>query len=140
MMTFVFPFLSRYKRDENGHASIEFGLIGILLIMLTLGAFELARYVHTSHNLTRAMGMVTRLVGMGATNEQIEANIRERLLPDLRRTLTVTFSQPTIGNLAYVRVDAQVDLPLIIPNLRLLGGGDTMTVRSVQLVPPTPET
>jgi len=140
MMKIDLSLICHARRSESGSASIEFAFIGILLIILTLGTFELGRFAYVSHGLTHAISFATRLVGMGATEDQIIAGIRNRLPPDQQANLTVAVVQQDIDGLPYVRIDAQVALPLIIPRLGLFDGavGDTMTVRAVHLVPPAP--
>ena len=67
MIETISSFLSHSRRSESGNASIEFAVMGPVLIALTLGVFELGRIAFTYHNLLSATGIATRMVAMGAS-------------------------------------------------------------------------
>lgn len=130
--------LSRLRLNESGNAAIEFAAIGSVLICLTIGLFELGRIAHTQHRLSTAAGVAIRMVGMGATEDEIRASIREALLPTERGALTVIFREvpPDAQGLRYTQVVSQIDLPLIIPGFNLFQGisEGRIAVRDVQMI------
>ncbi len=129
--------LSRYRseRNESGSVSVEFALIGSLLILATLGAFELGRVLFTYHNLATAVGATTRLIQMQAPEEAIIEIINSRFSPSERQHLTVEINPNVIiGGAIYTRIDASYALPLIMPNFNLFPGS-SYTLEASQLVP-----
>lgn len=127
--------IRRSRRNESGSVSIEFALIGTLLIMTTLGAFELGRIVFTYHNLATAVGATTRLVQMQVADDVIIDSITSRFLPGEQQRLTVEIDPNVIvGGAIYTRIEARYALPLIMPNFNLFPQSPYM-LRSTQLVP-----
>jgi Flp pilus assembly protein TadG len=64
--------LHRFRRDRRGVAAIEFALILPVLVLLTLGCFEVPRYVLLWQRLERASSGVSDLVAQA--DEPITAN------------------------------------------------------------------
>jgi Flp pilus assembly protein TadG len=56
------PLLGRFCRDRRGVAALEFALILPILVLLTLGCFEVPRYVLLWQRLERASSGVSDLV------------------------------------------------------------------------------
>jgi len=129
--------LSRYRseRNESGSVSVEFALIGSLLILTTLGAFELGRVLFTYHNLATAVGATTRLIQMQAPEEAIIDSINSRFPPGEQQHLTVEIDpNVVIAGVTYTRIEATFALPLIMPNFNIFPEGPYM-LRASQLVP-----
>jgi Flp pilus assembly protein TadG len=64
--------LGRFRRDRRGVAAIEFALILPILVLLTLGCFEVPRYVLLWQRLERASSGVSDLVSQA--DEPMTAN------------------------------------------------------------------
>ncbi|HVZ01790.1 MAG TPA: TadE/TadG family type IV pilus assembly protein [Dongiaceae bacterium] len=62
----------RFRRDKSGVAAIEFALILPILVLLTLGCFEVPRYVLLWQRLERASSGVSDLVAQA--DEPLTAN------------------------------------------------------------------
>jgi len=124
-------------RNEDGGVSIEFAVIGIILIMGTLGVFELGRIAFMHHNLATAIGATNRLIQMQGSDDAIIEKISSRFTPSEQQALTVEIERDVIINGAsYIRINARYALPLIMPNFNLFPGR-TYTVRALQLIPTT---
>jgi Flp pilus assembly protein TadG len=134
MLKTVLPLIRRSWRSESGSASIEFAAIGTILILVTLGVFELARFAFTRQTLLSATSVAARMAGMDASNEAIENRIRSRLPLREQEAVTVSIAPQLIGGLTYRRIEAEIDLPLIMPNFGLFPG-NVINVRAVHLVP-----
>lgn len=134
MKKLIMPLIKHPLQSQSGSVSIEFAFIGMLLIVLTLGTFELARIAYVRHTLLGATGLATRMVGMGASDAAIEAAMRARFGSNEQSAVTISFAPQIAGGLSYRRIDAEFALPLIIPNLGLFPR-NTFTVRAVQLIP-----
>lgn len=134
MMNNVVILYRRWFRCELGNVSIEFAFIGSLLIMLTLGVFEMGRIAYAYQTLQSAAGIATRMVDMGASDEEIANTIRARFPSREQGSLVVTFAPQVSSGLSYKRINAQITLPLIMPSFGIFPG-NVLTVNAVQLVP-----
>jgi len=134
MMKANLSFLCHSRRSESGSASVEFSFIGVLLLISTLGILELGRIIHTNHLLVSAVSGVIRLVRMGATNDDIVAAIRGRFPAGDQAAVTVEIAEEPVGGVNYMRIDAQIELPLIIPDLGIFPQ-NAIPVRTVLHIP-----
>lgn len=116
-----FRSLSGSVRNERGSVSVEFALIGLVLMMTTLGAFELGRVFLTYHRLTAAVGTATRLIQMQASEDSVIQTIVSRFSESEQQYLTVEINPSYVDDngITYMRVDARYALPLIMPNFNL---------------------
>ena len=57
--------VSRFARDSQGIAALEFALIAPVLILLFMGAIELPRFITTHQNLTRATRTMADMIARG---------------------------------------------------------------------------
>lgn len=124
----------RARKEENGSAAIEFGFIGFLLVLLTLGIFEVGRVIYLAHRLSHAVGDTSRWVGAGATNQAIIDGVKAHFPPNERGSVAVSVTSPVINGGTYRRVEARYPIPLIVPGLGIVSG-NTFTIRSVNLIP-----
>jgi hypothetical protein len=129
-------FAKRSCRNESGVAAVEFAFIGMILIVLTLGVFELGRVAFTYQKLLSAVGGATRLVEIGASDTVIHDIINSKFLPSEQGALTFDIGPQVVDGVSYRRIDVRYALPLIMPNFGLFSGG-TVNVKALQLVPIT---
>jgi Flp pilus assembly protein TadG len=122
------------RRHNSGNVSVEFAFICSILILLTLGTFELGRILFTYQKLAGALGGVTRMIGMNASDNAIRDSVMSRFSSAEQGALTVSIDTPVLDGVSYKRVDARYVLPLIMPGFHLFPG-QSITVHSVQLVP-----
>lgn len=123
-------------RNDRGTAAIEFAFIAMVLMMTTLGVFELGRVLFTYHRLATAIGTTTRLVEMQAANDIIEGSIRSRFSADEQDALTIQVNPNfDADGIVYTRIEAQYALPLIMPNFNIFSGGGVVTLQSSHMVP-----
>jgi len=128
--------IGRACRNNNGAAAIEFAFIAMILMMTTLGVFELGRVLFTYHRLATAIGTTTRLIEMQAANDVIEGSIRSRFSADEQDALTIQVNPNfDTDGIVYTRIEAQYALPLIMPNFNIFSGGGVVTLQSSHMVP-----
>ncbi len=127
------PFYRACLREE-GNVAIEFALIGLLLMMLTLGAFELGRFAYSYHRLETAVGATTRLIQMQAADDVIEDMIMSHFSADEQAAIQVSVPIVNINGSSYRRVEAQYALQSVVPNLNLMPDS-LYTIQVSQLVP-----
>jgi hypothetical protein len=126
------PLVRRMRRSETGTTSIEFAIIGMLLIALTLGTFELGRVTYTYHRLTNAVGGLARVVEMGTVD--IEENIRSRFPANERGLLEFEWEVTIVNGRLYFQVAVTYPFRLLMPGLGLFPG-NRVNIRVVQVVP-----
>jgi Flp pilus assembly protein TadG len=122
------------RREIEGTASIEFAFVGTLLIALTFASFEMGRITFTYHRLSTASGVAARLVGMGATDPEIQEAIRARFPLSQRGDVQVLVTPDEIDGRQYMRVESQIDIRLMSPTFGIFPRNE-FPVRIVQLVP-----
>lgn len=134
-MKIRFLLFFRPWRSEAGSVSVEFAFVGAILLIATLGAFELGRIVWTYHNLETAVGVTTRLVQMQASKDALEAAIRSRFSASEQTYVKVDVAPSfVIDDVSYTRIEARYELSLLIPGFSLFSGSPYI-VRALQLVP-----
>lgn len=104
----MFTNLKRYISDQQGTTAIEFGLIGIMFIMLIAGIFEVGRLYYTWNTFQYAVENTTRyaLVQNNINEEELREYAYSQMLglasdPD---SVSVTVAEETSGSIDFVRV------------------------------------
>jgi hypothetical protein len=123
----------RMRRSETGATSVEFAIIGMLLIALTLGTFELGRVTFTYHRLTHAVGGLARLLEMQMSAD-IEATIRSRFPANERGLLEFEWDVAPVNGTIYFQVAVTYPFPLLMPGVGFFPG-NRVNIRVVQVVP-----
>lgn len=127
----------RLWRNRRGSVSIEFAAIGAILLVSTLGAFELGRVLFVYHRLETAVGAATRLMQMKAPNDAIIDSVSSRFTEGERQFLTIEYDPDYTdrdSGATYQRIDARYALPLMIPNLNLFPESP-YRLHAMQLIP-----
>jgi len=125
---------SGHKDSESGNSAVEFAFVGMILIAGTIGALELGRIAYTYHNLLGAVGTTTRLVEMQATDDAILNSVVSYFSAGSPEALTVSITTDTVDDVVYKQVQAQYELPLLVPGLGIFPG-NIYIVRASQRVP-----
>lgn len=104
----VFSMIKKFFRNESGTTAIEFGLVGIMFIMLIAGIFETGRLFYTLNAFQYAVENTTRYALV--QNEINEEELREYAYSQMmglvsdQNDINVTISEETQGETNFVVV------------------------------------
>ncbi|MBE6482867.1 MAG: pilus assembly protein [Actinomyces ruminicola] len=115
------------QADEAGAAVVDFVLVGVLVIAVSVALLQLALGLHVRNVLTDAAGEGARRAALvGGTTAEADARVRALADASLADGYVeaVTVTRTSVGGVAVVRVDVTAPLPV----LGLLGPGGTLHV------------
>jgi len=129
----------RMGRCESGAVAIEFGFIGLILIMFTFGLIEFGRAYYVQNKLSHAVDAAARLILTKAdTPDQSLRDEIAKAFEDDPPAPTVTVTSGSAGSgsalVNYKTIDARVTFRPLVPEL-LFSGVEMRITRRVPLVP-----
>ena len=110
---------SRIWRCERGVAAIEFAVVGVVLIALTIGAFEFGRALFVKHQLSLLADEASRTVMLnpGVSDASLQTTAESDFTAGDPAALAVTLSQETVRGTTYRVVQMDYPITLLVPNL-----------------------
>lgn len=111
--------IGQLKRCENGAAAVEFALVGLVSITLTLGIIEFGRSIYMRTEMSYAMDLAQRkiLTNPGVANTEVETIIRKAITFESPASLIITFGSTTVNGLLFRTVLISYPVTLLIPGL-----------------------
>ncbi|WP_240038259.1 TadE/TadG family type IV pilus assembly protein [Actinomyces procaprae] len=119
--------IARREGGEHGAAVVDFVLVGILVIGVSVALLQLALGLHVRNVLTDAAGEGARRAALvGGTTAEADARVRALADASLADGYVeaVTVTRTAVGGLSIVQVDVTAPLPV----LGLLGPGGMLHV------------
>ncbi len=109
--------LRRFLRHDRGTAAIEFALVGLPIIILTLGLFEFGRGLHIHNALNEVADRAQRavLVDQTVSDAELESQIRTAFRAGPPDDLVIVHGTEVLDGQDYRRVDLSFDMRLILP-------------------------
>lgn len=127
--------LSRFIRCRSGATAVEFSVVGLLFIMLTIGVIETGRALYVRNHMAHAADVAARrlLIDTSTSNETLDSAIRAAFTqgdPDL---LEIAFQNEVVDGIDSRRMAIEYPLTLRFVGMPMIG--ITLTIqRRVPLV------
>ncbi|MFN4099536.1 MAG: TadE/TadG family type IV pilus assembly protein [Pararhodobacter sp.] len=111
----------RFLRDESGSTAVEFGMIGLLVIVLCVATLEFGRALHLTNELAFAADRGSRLVLLNpdVPDADVVAEVRANLRMANTAGLEILTSRESHGAQATRGLSVSLPLTLLIPTPRL---------------------
>ncbi len=109
----------RLIRCTSGVAAIEFAMIGLLLITLLIGTFELGRALFIRNQLAFAADIATRqiLINPAVTESHLEAIIRDAIT-FADDDLHVELGSQSLDGISFRTISIRQPVMLLVPDLQ----------------------
>lgn len=120
-------------RCDRGVAAIEFAVIGMLAIVLTVAAFEMARALYVKHQLTNLADAAARtiLLDPDVSDATLQSDAADAFTAGDPAALTVALDQESVRGTSYRVVEISFTVTLLVPNLVT----DTVDISVLRRVP-----
>jgi len=107
----------RFLRHDRGTTAVEFALIGLPIIILTIGLLEFGRGLHIRNALNDAADRAQRavLVDHTLSDAELETQIRAAFRAGPPDDLMIAHGTEILNGLDYRRVDLSFDMRLLLP-------------------------
>lgn len=109
--------LRRFLGQDKASTAIEFALIGLPIVILTIGLMEFGRGMHIRNALNDVADRAQRavLVDHTVSNASLEAQIRAAFRAGPSDDLVISHGTEVLDSLDYRRVDLSFDMRLLLP-------------------------
>lgn len=110
--------LRSFLKHDRGTTAIEFALIGLPIIILTIGLLEFGRGLHIRNALNDAADRAQRavLVDHTVSDAELEAHIRASFHAGPPDALMIVHGTEVLNGLDYRRVDLSFEMRLLVPS------------------------
>ena len=128
--------LRRFGRCNSGTAAIEFAIVGLVMIMMTIAVIEFGRALFVRNHISYASDAGTRAVLLSppASHEALEAKaedaIRDHYIGPRPEELVIEPAWETFSGVDYLRITVALPLTVFIP-----GNVATLTLTVDRRVP-----
>lgn len=125
--------LARFRGSQSGSVAVEFAVVGLLFMMLSVGVFEFGRALNVRSDMGHAVDVAARtlMINAAATNQAVATALRDAFRRGDPARLQIAVSNETVAGASYRRI--QTTYPL---QLRLVGFGNTLlTFTIVRRIP-----
>lgn len=111
--------LAHIWREQSGAAAIEFAIIGVVLVALSIATVDFGRTLYVKNQLSWLADQATRkvLVDPDITDATLESELRASFTAGNGADLTVSLRNETVGSNAYRVLEIDFPLALFIPGL-----------------------
>jgi Flp pilus assembly protein TadG len=108
----MFLTLKQFTRCQRGATAVEFGIIALPMLLVTLGTIEFGRALFTRNDMAQTLDRVERqiLIGKTLTDQQIIDQLK-----DAKFTSATAGATQTISGVNYRTLTITQDLKLLIP-------------------------
>jgi Flp pilus assembly protein TadG len=106
-------------RCENGAVAVEFALVGLVMIVVTLGAIEFGRALYLRNNLSYAADRAARrgLIDRTATTVQLENEAKSVFAGSDPAQMTISIVPETVDGIPVRTISLDHRIKLLIPGL-----------------------
>jgi Flp pilus assembly protein TadG len=105
--------------DQDGAVALEFAIVSVVFIVMSLGVLEFGRALQVRNELTFAADFGAREVLMNADADDttVAAAIREKFSGYNKDDLTVTIGTETVDGIDFRTLDLSYPLEIFIPGV-----------------------
>ena len=109
--------LSRMRSCRSGAAAVEFAIVGLILVLVSIAIIDFGRALYVRHEMSYSVDKGARevLIGQASSDTELEAAIRDAFAgpdPDL---LDVSLGSEVVNGVTYRTVTLAYPLALILP-------------------------
>lgn len=125
--------LRRFAADDRGAAAIEFALVSIPLITLTVGMVDFGRTLYTRNGIAHAADIGARsiLLDNSASATLVETTVRDAFIAGDGAGLAVTLGTTTESGVTFRTIRIEKEISLLTPFIATNG----LTLRHDRRVP-----
>lgn len=111
----------RFRVSESGSVAIEFGIVGLLVIVLCIGTVEFGRALYLANELSYAADRGTRLVLLNpaVSDTDVKAEVRANLRLANTDGLEISISRNIVDSVTIRSLNVSLPLKLLIPAFSL---------------------
>ncbi len=112
-----FCLIRRLRRNEDGGVALEFSIVAVAFVVVSLGVIEFGRALQVRNELSFAADYGARQIMMDptATETVVKNAIKDKFLGYNPADLTVTLGDETFDGIAYRTVQLQYPMQMFIP-------------------------
>lgn len=111
--------LARMRRCQSGTAAIEFAVVGLILVLVSIAVIDFGRALYVRHEMSYSVDKGARevLIGKATTDSALEAAIRDAFAGPDPELLDVALGSEAVSGVAYRTVTLAYPLTLFLPGL-----------------------
>jgi Flp pilus assembly protein TadG len=111
--------LKRFRACQSGAAAIEFSIVSLLMIVVSIGVVEIGRGLNVRSKMAYAadLGARTVLINASIPDTQIEGTVRAAFTGADASLLQVQIGQETVNGASYRTLAVSYPFSPIIPNM-----------------------
>ncbi len=116
-MTLKINLFRRFRRDEDGAIALEFSIVAVAFVVVSMGVVEFGRALQVRNELSFAADYGARQIMMdpSANKSVVTAAIRAKFAGYNPLDLDVAFADETLDGIAYRTINLSYPMQIFIP-------------------------